>query len=170
MDKPKSIRRAKSVSRLRAPPKPSAATAKTTKGASDTEPEQIPAEPVEEVAAPAPVRTKKQTPIDIAIAKYQDCDWKVIKPAKGGLNDFIASRGNRIHFVQVVTKATIDDAKYHGEAKNNFVQNAFSNSAIPIFAHVVEGSKPKVTFEDVNTGNRAIVSSRSTKAKASDDK
>jgi hypothetical protein len=101
-----------------------------------------------------------QSPTDIAMAKYTESDWKVIKPPKGSLNDFVASRGNRFHFVQVVTKVTIDDPKYHGESKNNFVQNAFSNGAVPIFAHVIEGPKPKVTFEDVNTGNRALISTR----------
>lgn len=122
-----------------------------------------PAVATEQPAAVAPQRTKKLTPIDHAIAKYTENGWGIIRPPKGGLNDFIASRNQRVHFVQVVTKATITDAKYHGEAKNNFVQNAFSNSATPIFAHVVEGPKPKVTFEDVNTGNRAIVGGRAKK-------
>lgn len=174
--KPKSRGPKTATKSTKAPPKPSTKVPKTEKETAEEPDMQEPAvkepivkEPVEEDATGAaekvekPVRAKKVTSLDIAIAKYQDNGWKVIKPAKGGLNDFIASRGTRIHFVQVVTKSTIGDAKYHGEAKNNFVQNAFSNSAIPIFAHVVEGAKPKVTFEDVNTGNRAIVSARSTK-------
>lgn len=114
----------------------------------------------ETVEPDVPARQRPATPLDIAMAKYAESGWKVIKPPKGSLNDFVASRGPRFHFVQVVTKKTIEDQKYHGESKNGFVQNAFSNGATPIFAHVVDGSKPKVTFEDVNTGNRAIVSAR----------
>ncbi len=104
------------------------------------------------VAKPIPA-----SPIEAAITKYQAADWTVIKAPKGAINDFMAKRGERFHFVQVVTKETIDDAKFHGEAKNSFVQNAFSNGAIPIFAHVVG---KKVTFEDVNSGNRALVTSK----------
>jgi hypothetical protein len=134
-----------------------------------TPPEPVKATPPEPAKAtppePAkPVRTKKETPLDIAAAKYIESGWSIIKPPKGAVNDFMASRGTRLHFVQVVTKTTIEEAKFHGEAKNNFVQNAFSNGAVPIFAHVVEGSRPKVTFEDVNTGNRALISSRTKKS------
>ena len=119
--------------------------------------EAVPAEPEPApVTKPAPV--KKQTPADIAAEKYTINGWNVIKPPKGSVNDFLASRNGRLHFVQVVTKDTIADQKYHGSAKNDFVQNAFSNGAIPIFAHVVGDSK--VTFEDVNSGNRVIINAR----------
>ena len=122
-------------------------------------------EPAAELASkPAKVRTKKVSPIDIAAAKYSENGWTIIKPPKGSVNDFIANRNGRLHFVQVVTKESYEDPKYHGGAKNDFVQNAMSNSAIPVFAHVVGGSKPKVTFQDVNTNNRIIVSQRSAKA------
>jgi hypothetical protein len=126
-----------------------------------------PPQPVKSAAAKQPVAVIKppaaiakpvlMSPVEAAIAKYQAADWTVIKAPKGAINDFMAKRGERFHFVQVVTKETIDDAKFHGEAKNSFVQNAFSNGAIPIFAHVVG---KKVTFEDVNSGNRALVTSK----------
>lgn len=107
---------------------------------------------------PEPVNKPKITsPIDIAIAKYQSAGWIVIKSPAGSINDFIAQREKRLQFIQVVTEATIDNAKYHGIAKNDFVQNAFTNHAAPVFAHVVGN---EVTFEDVNTGNRVLVATR----------
>lgn len=145
--------------------KPTAAKSAATKPAASKTPadddpkpapEQSQEEPAEKPAA-KPARVKPPTTIEIAMAKYTAAGWTIIKPPRGAVNDFMASRGARFHFVQVVTKSTIDDPKFHGEAKNSFVQNAFSNGAVPIFAHVVEGSSPKVTFEDVNTGDRVIV-------------
>lgn len=126
-----------------------------------------PTEPVAKVQDAQKPRAKKTSPVDIAAAKYSENGWTIIKPPRGSVNDFIANRNGRLHFVQVVTKETYEDPKYHGGAKNDFVQNAMSNSAIPVFAHVVGGSKPKVTFQDVNTNNRVIVSQRS---KTTDEK
>lgn len=106
-------------------------------------------------AAPAP-RAKKINPVDCVIEKYTENGWDAIRCPKGSLNDIIATRNGRFQYVQVVA---CDDPKFHGEFKNNFVQNAFSNSATPVFAHVVSGAKGtvKITFEDVNTNNRVII-------------
>lgn len=109
------------------------------------------------VAKPPAVKQPVVSPLEIAISKYKESGWEIIIPPKGSINDFIAKRKDRFHFVQIVTKATIDDAKFHGEAKNSFVQNAFSNGATPIFAHYANS---KVTLEDVNTSNRVLISTR----------
>lgn len=101
-------------------------------------------------------RVKKISPLDSVIEKYTENGWEVIRCPKGSLNDIIATRNGRFQYVQVVAT---DDPKFHGEFKNNFVQNAFSNSATPVFAHVVSGIKGsvKITFEDANTSNRVII-------------
>jgi hypothetical protein len=131
--------------------------ARVKKPQAETEP---PAETPTEQKKPA--RPKKVSPVDIAIAKYQENGWNVIKPPKGAVNDFLASRNGRFHFVNAITTETADEPKFHGEAKNNFVQNAFSNGATPVFAHVqITKSGPKVTYEDVNTGNRVLINQKS---------
>jgi hypothetical protein len=105
-----------------------------------------------------------KSPLDAVIAKYTEYNWTVIKSPKNGLTDLVVSKGERFHHVQIVTPETIDEQRYHGEAKTNFIQNAFSNQATPVFAHVVSSNlkgttdkKYKVTFEDVNTNNRVII-------------
>lgn len=142
----------------------------------------VPKKPAKKVAAKSPAKApaksatkppkksaKKRpvSPLDATIAKYSDHGWTIIVAPKGGLNDLIASKGERLHHIQVVTVDTIDEPQHHGEPKNNFIQNAFSNNAVPVFAHVVKSMKKdddgtkfehfKVTFEDVNTRNRVII-------------
>lgn len=96
-------------------------------------------------------------PVDVVISKYAKYGWTTLRPPPG-TNDLIAQKGNKLHFVRVVTEETADDVRFHGLPKNEFVQNAMSNSAQPIFARV--SGKPgafKVTFEDVNTARRVII-------------
>lgn len=90
--------------------------------------------------------------------KYTDAGWTVVM-TNGGINDFVAGKADRFHFVQVVMDET--DMKYHGLSKNSFIQNAFSNNAIPVYAYVrvVTGnnSRAEIRLEDVNTRSRLIV-------------
>jgi hypothetical protein len=105
--------------------------------------------------------------ITAVVAKYTEFGWQAIRAPRGGMNDIVASKGTRFHFVQIVTKETLEDPKFHGNPKNNFIQNAFSNGAAPIYAHVVKsscknvdgtrGQRVKITFEDVNLGGRVII-------------
>jgi hypothetical protein len=83
---------------------------------------------------------------------YQVAGYNVLHIGK--MVDIIAQRGKKLHFVKVVTPATID--KYRHGFKNNFVQNAFSNGAIPVYAMVDGGIK----FEDQNTNARVVVKAR----------
>lgn len=89
--------------------------------------------------------------------KYSEYGW-IITNSPGGLNDMIAHKQDKLHFIRVVTPENYDDARYHGLAKNSFIQNAFSNGAVPVHAHVVnKKGHTKVTFENVNIGDRIII-------------
>ncbi len=107
-------------------------------------------------------RVKQFDPVEAVISKYTEMAWTCVRTR--AINDIVAHKDKRLHFIQVVTPDNIEDAKYHGLAKNTFIQNAFANSAIPIFAHVVTSTvknelRVKVTFEDVNTNTRVIIGS-----------
>lgn len=102
---------------------------------------------------------QKTIHITVAEMKYTENGWTVIRPA-GSINDIIAQRGKKYHFVQVVSDTETDNIKYQGIAKNSFIQNAFSNGAIPVYAHVTGKKALKVTFEDVNANARIIISTR----------
>jgi len=91
------------------------------------------------------------------IDKYVSFGWTVIKIPPGSINDIITQKAARVHFVQIITKDTAENAKFHGLAKNTFIQNAFSNGAVPVYARVVTSSPRKITFENVNEGTRVIV-------------
>lgn len=89
-------------------------------------------------------------------------------PAKGGINDIVAQKDKKYHFIQVLTAKNQDEVRYHGEARNMFIQNAFSNSAIPVYAFVAivkgrTGYRAKITFEDINADTRIIVGGGRTK-------
>jgi len=103
-------------------------------------------------------------PTEDVINKYIAYGWTVIRPPSGSMNDLIAQKGKKLHFVQIVVDAT--SARHQGMAKNSFIQNAFSNSAQPVFAHATystklgEDNRPlhaNVTFEDVNQNTRVII-------------
>ncbi len=108
-------------------------------------------------------------PINDVINKYTAYGWTVIRPSGTALNDLIAQKNKRLHFVQVVTDET--SAKHSGIAKNTFIQNAFSNSAQPIHAYVTYSSRldedgrpvrTDIVFEDVNQNTRVIIGAKKT--------
>lgn len=113
---------------------------------------------------PAP---PKIDPVAATAEKYASNGWTVIRPTNS-TNDLIASRAGRLHFVQVLTPTTRDDARYKGIPRNEFIQNAFSNGAAPIHALVVTTAvraapgtfNTKITFEDVNADTRVLITSR----------
>jgi hypothetical protein len=109
----------------------------------------------------------KLSPADLLSAtleKYHELGWVAFQAPKASLNDIIAQKGKKLHFVQIVTKETIDGPRHQDIAKNTFIQNAFSNSAMPIYAHVVVATKRgeppairSITFENVNDSSRVII-------------
>ncbi len=106
-------------------------------------------------------------PTEDVINKYIAYGWTVIKPPSGSMNDLITQKGKKLHFVQVIVDA--NSVRHQGMAKNSFIQNAFSNSAQPIYAHAIysnkvgEDNKPihtNVIFEDVNQNTRVIIGAK----------
>lgn len=105
------------------------------------------------VKRPAKVEPKKA-----AVAAYAAAGWQVMIMPTGIINDIIAQKGNKLHFCQVVVNAA--DAKYQGLPKNTFIQNAFSNGAIPVHAMVAPADASgliKIVFTDANLNTRVVV-------------
>lgn len=101
---------------------------------------------------------KKPDMITTVLNKYTERGWTAIRAPKNSTNDIIAQKDKRLHFVQVVTASTINDSRFNGLSKTTFIQNAFSNGAQPVFAHVVQSRGIyKITFEDVNLNGRIII-------------
>jgi len=100
-----------------------------------------------------------------AMRRYVDGGWNTFKSQPGSINDFVAYRGTKAHFVRVVPSSSAEDSRYTGESKNSFIQNALSNNATPVFAKVkpvakkgdVIPSGADVTFNNINGGARVIV-------------
>lgn len=108
-------------------------------------------------------RNKSINQLQVVLDHYTAAGWMVYRQTSGGLNDIIAHKDKKTHFVQVVTKP--EDARYSGAALGNFIQNAMSNNVTPVHAKVVieenrEGvlAVTKVTFTDVNSNSRLVVS------------
>lgn len=87
--------------------------------------------------------------IDLEI-KYTAAGWTIFRRPARGINDYVAHKGERMHFIQLLAP---DDPRKTGGARGNFVQNAFSNAATPVYAEV---GPRGVTLTDANTGARII--------------
>lgn len=135
----------------------------------DTQPNQ------QQQVDPQPVKKKrvpKEKPFDVIAAvglKYQSAGWTAYQPKVGGINDLIASKGDKLHFVQVVLSTDLENMRYKDVAKNTFIQNATSNSAIPVYATITIAQRKgepgpcaeKINFEDVNTKGRILITAKS---------
>lgn len=96
------------------------------------------------VAVKSPAKKPKSlTPVSLVASVYKENQWNVM--IVGGICNIIAQKNNKLHFVQVVT--CLKSAKYNGIARNEFIQNAFTNDATPIHAIVTD---QKVEFINVN--------------------
>jgi hypothetical protein len=85
--------------------------------------------------------------------------WTVISVPAGSLVDLIAAKGSRMHFIRVITP---DEILYStGLAKNEYIQNAFSNSATPVFAMVGAGTPTKYKYLNPNTNTRVTIQDKS---------
>jgi hypothetical protein len=113
--------------------------------------------------ATKPVASKQIAPkpvdnIAAVRAKYAEFGWTAFAAPTESLNDIIAQKGKKLHFVQVITPETADSAKHTGLAKNTFIQNAFSNGAAPIYATiVVKPRTTQITFENINDNTQVII-------------
>lgn len=97
-----------------------------------------------------------------AVAKYQAAGWIVIVLPGKTINDLICARGavasagtvapaSKLHFVQIVPDITA--GKFTGLQRNTFIQNAFSNGAVPVYA-IADGAGVKLV--DINE-DRGII-------------
>ncbi len=112
----------------------------------------------------APAAKPAVDPYAEVLNKYTANGWTVITPPKGALNDLITQKGKKLHFVQIITKETVTGARYQGIAKNTFIQNAFANAAIPVYALVTaSGNRISVSFEDVNQNSKLIITAKTPK-------
>lgn len=101
---------------------------------------------------------KKPVKVDhkkLVAAAYIAAGWQVMIMPAGIINDIIAQKGVKLHFCQVVVNSA--DPKYQGLPKNTFIQNAFSNGAIPIHAVIDTQGGTKISFTDANLNTRVIV-------------
>lgn len=82
--------------------------------------------------------------------KYTQNGWAVHK-LRNCINDYIAFQKHRLHFIQInINNDT--SAKFTGEAKSMFIQNAMSNGARPVYANIIYENKITITYIDANTG------------------
>lgn len=109
--------------------------------------------------------------VGAAIGKYAEGGWNVYRCTNGNINDFIAHREKKIHYVRVVPSNAAEDLRYHGESKNSFIQNSMSNAAIPVFASVKPVVKKgeevpsgaAISLENVNDKTRVLIGKPATK-------
>jgi len=105
-------------------------------------------------------QAKKKYPSAIpdVIARYKAAEWEVVRVNTG----LIASKGEgarrKTHFVSVFESYTNikDQSDKSVEENNAYIQNAFSNQAIPVYVFANYNAKKdvfdKLTFKDINTG------------------
>ena len=109
----------------------------------------------------------------LVMDKYTAADWVCWQCPTGNINDFIAHAAKRLHYIRVVPAESAEDLKYHGESKNAFIQNAMSNSAVPVYAHVKVATDKNnvvsstISLEDINTNARVVVAKKKVNASVS---
>lgn len=128
--------------------------------------------PVKVTKSPAiPVMvTPANNPIATVIHNYILYGWNAMKPPSGSINDVVAQKDKRFHFIQVITVGDENNPKFEGLSRSQFIQNAFANGAIPVYAYIVltkAGSikggggggdgQYKVKLTDINTNTRIII-------------
>ncbi|QJX72394.1 putative DNA repair ATPase [Faustovirus] len=100
---------------------------------------------------------------DLTISRYQSRGWQIMNTPRGGINDLVAGKSvnnkYKYHFVQFVdSEDDIDTAaRYKGEAKGAFIQNAYSNQATPVYVIPRRsGANRKVVLENADTTQKII--------------
>ena len=93
-----------------------------------------------ETKATKPRGAKKPSGVPEVAGKYKLAGWAVQVLTNRGAVDIIASRGEKsrqkVHFVRVFESHTgvLKPENKSNEENNNYIQNAFSNMAIPVYA------------------------------------
>lgn len=114
-----------------------------------------------------PKRGRSAALIDEVARAYVGAGWAVQMSPPRAPTHFTAMRGSHWHHVKVVDAAkekTGAAADPSDVAKSDFVQNALSNKARPVYATVSESAgKTKVTYKDVNTGGAVRIAAAAKK-------
>lgn len=98
---------------------------------------------------------KKIKGITDTIIKYEAAGWSATHLASKAQMDIFATKGEgnkqRIHFVKVIDRDIMTEPSI--EETNQYIQNAFSNMAEPIYAYVYykNDKLEKILLDDVNT-------------------
>jgi hypothetical protein len=98
---------------------------------------------------------KKIRGIADTIIKYEAAGWSATHLASKAQMDIFATKGEgnkqRIHFVKVIDRDIMTEPSM--EETNQYIQNAFSNMAEPIYAYVYykNDKLDKILLDDVNT-------------------
>jgi hypothetical protein len=98
---------------------------------------------------------KKIRGIADTIIKYEAAGWSATHLASKAQMDIFATKGEgnkqKIHFVKVIDRDIMTEPSV--EETNQYIQNAFSNMAEPIYAYVYykNDKLDKILLDDVNT-------------------
>jgi hypothetical protein len=101
-----------------------------------------------------PRRNRTQAIIEEVKSAYVGAGWEVQASPPRAPMHFTAARGGHWHHVKAVdaAKEKSGGADPSDVAKSDFVQNALSNKARPVYAVVSEtAGKTKISYKDVNT-------------------
>jgi len=83
------------------------------------------------------------------ISKYEAAGYVVRKCKSGNINDFVAYKGKKTHFVRV--KRGEEDVNCTGIPLNDFIRNAITNDAIPVIADKAKKSGTITTYDANST-------------------
>lgn len=92
------------------------------------------------------------TSIGSIVARYTSEGWEALIVPAVALMDFIAVRGDRMHFVKVFAP---DAPEPSVGWRNQYIQNAMSNSAEPVFSTGAEG-----VLVNINESRRVVIARR----------
>lgn len=98
--------------------------------------------------APRPTRVVKPDPAAELVVKYTAYGWNISSRPRGNINDYVAVKADKMHFIQLVAPG---DPRMSGERCGTFIQNAFSNEAVPVYAEI---SPRGLSLSDANTRAR----------------
>lgn len=117
-----------------------------------------------------PKRSRTSAMIDEIKGAYVSAGWAVQMSPPRAPTTFTAVRGSHWHHVKVIdaTKEKAGGADPSDVTKSDFVQNAISNKARPVYAIFSEtaSGKTKINFKDVNTGGAVRIATSTKKKEA----
>lgn len=115
-------------------------------------------EPSKDIVKEPRKRVIKSNGIQDVINKYQECGF--VANQKGTSNEIIAIKGvktqQKLHFIRVFPShdgtGILSSSDKSVEENNTFIQNAFSNSAVPVYAYVsyTDNVLNRILLEDIN--------------------